>query len=102
MVVLLVRGAGAMRPACGKEMPAVRTGAVPREGAERRAVLGPSNEHYSFSTPCEASELIDCDVTPCRHPRESGYPAWVPAFAGMTAGVAVRALDDFIIPASGP
>jgi hypothetical protein len=33
------------------------------------------------------------------HPRESGDPvaAWVPAFAGMTPGIAVRASGDSLI-----
>ena len=44
------------------------------------------------------SASTDGDVIPCRHPRESGDPAWVPAFAGMTARFAVRASDDSIIP----
>src|SRR6202011_3175516 len=42
---------------------------------------------------------IDAEATPCCHSRESGDPAWVAAFAGMTTGVIVNASDDSLIRA---
>ncbi len=43
------------------------------------------------------SASIDGDDIHCRHPRESGDPASVLAFAGMTARIAVRKSDGSII-----
>ena len=80
-VLLLEDGAVAMDVAVDLPRPRRRGN---REACDRRA-------HSRFdccgsSARGEAGAPIDGDVTPDRHPRESGDPAgvWDPAFAGLT------------------
>jgi hypothetical protein len=67
------------------------------DGGCSHCVLGALIVERILGARGETSASIGGDDTPCRHPRETGDPAWVPGFAGMTARVAVRAPDASII-----
>ena len=67
------------------------------DGGCRHRALGALIVERNLSSRGETSASIGGDDTPCCRSRESGDPARVPAFAGKTARVAVRAPDASII-----
>jgi hypothetical protein len=86
------RGTGAPRRSRGDRKVSGVGGTPPRPRKERcaarwlcRRQIRAAAGSVSAKDPSQ-NKCVNCgDVIPCRHPRESGDPAWVPAFAGMTA-----------------